>query len=299
VNTDNIQTFFLDYANLVFDDLLDQNKRLEFEKKLDGFCSIADPNLVNQLKFALCKLHGLVANEGIAAVEELHRADSNPSQDIPPTEKHESAEQKTVDRIVFYAFRHQQQIVDAAYGYRDGYCENFCDERQLRRDLIGIDRFQGDNRPKCYECDQMFARSILLRIANGDSLKNIQGFERLIAGQSDFFKSAIEILDDKISKKLILADADFIINMQQGFPDNERLFKYRYLIAAFVSFSLGEFLQQKDRRKLKKCPHCGELFIALKVDRVRCYKDQCRREYHKKDMQKRREEYPLYGQRVY
>ena len=76
METYGIETFFLDYANLNFDDLLDRDKRREVEKKLDGLSSIAEPDLLHQLKFALYKPHDLVANEGFGAVQDLIKADS-------------------------------------------------------------------------------------------------------------------------------------------------------------------------------------------------------------------------------
>lgn len=59
-------------------------------------------------------------------------------------------------------------------------------------------------------------------------------------------------------------------------------------------------IEKRDNKNIdKQCIICGQTFTPKKKDRQRCYSEDCNREYHRRYMEKRRQEDPLYGQRVY
>lgn len=60
-----------------------------------------------------------------------------------------------------------------------------------------------------------------------------------------------------------------------------------------VSYAFFEFfLEPVNFKRIKRCEICRRFFVARDLKRKRCYSQDCERQYHKRDMRKRRSEDP-------
>jgi hypothetical protein len=179
---------------------------------------------------------------------------------------------------------------DGVFGYRNGYCERKCLDRTVKREVLGKKRFLGPGRLKCYECDQLYFRSLMDGIVEGLKYKDIgpcRDLETLILNAYGGLKKGIVIFAEKESTGKELKEVVFFL--QDGYELGDRNFS-QLILGQFVAFSLTEFLLHNDRRKLKKCPFCHNFFIATDIKRKKCYSDDCRKAYERDKKRKQRAE---------
>jgi len=78
-----------------------------------------------------------------------------------------------------------------------------------------------------------------------------------------------------------------------GYGNERFMFAWNNLIFRVCCFSVIQFIdKEKNRKRLKKCPHCNLFFIAKDNKRKRCYSEHCKREYEKQKKQKQRNDHP-------
>jgi len=188
--------------------------------------------------------------------------------------------------------------------------------------------FHEDGSLKCYECDQLEFISIIDDIINKNEYDDIAGFQHYLHARN---KNVVSLVDISNSDLRSWGETYFTANgkpiasyteRKNRFSKdkkptslNERRWFSTYnffhraaciespsinlkhtfseFLMVFVGYSLIEFLLNTDRRKLKKCPHCGIYFIAKNISRKRCYSDDCKKEYERQKKQIQRDKYPL------
>ncbi len=161
---------------------------------------------------------------------------------------------------------------EAVYGYRDEYCKNKCFWRSLRRQKIGESLFEGSNRINCLECNQLFFIKMLSEIIEGKKYSEIEGFENFLAAGRGLIKHRWNITSDSHGKKL--EDTEYLKRggLLSGGGYRNHKFTFQDYLNGYVSYSLGEFLQKNDRRKIKNCVICNDFFVAVKdIKREVCY----------------------------
>jgi hypothetical protein len=170
------------------------------------------------------------------------------------------------------------------------YCEKSCDVRIERKRSLGKARFSSKNQPKCFQCDHLYFKYILLKITADREYSQIIGFKHFINQPEIIFNTSVEIIDDPA-----------------GSPFKQRLFKshswsdpikmnlnFGNFLRALISYSLREFLLDRDRRKIKVCPICHMFFEADDIRRkTRCYSKRCEKVYQRLKKRKQRENDPV------
>lgn len=138
--------------------------------------------------------------------------------------------------------------------------------------------------------------------------------DRMIVFAQSFQQSLKNILDNIIITQGQVNESNelnFIIDLQQ-----RMITKYEYIDGRlkektisnpddqgkvmitpgwlmFSCRSLLDFLCNRELKQLKKCPYCKKHFIAKDSKRKICYENDCRKQYHKADMKKRRDTDPV------
>jgi hypothetical protein len=169
----------------------------------------------------------------------------------------------------------QQIGAEAVYGYRDKFCESKCPERAVRG--AGIDKklFEGPERLRCYECQQLHFVRMLSEIVEGEEFSEIHGFSSFVSNGYKFFKQEVRVLAKSEAEAPFKTKLQRGVNWNPGGPlycaENGGLFgpykfAFQHFLDGLIAFSLCEFLLDSDRRKLKKCDWCGTFFVASKVD---------------------------------
>ena len=159
----------------------------------------------------------------------------------------------------------------AIYGYANNYCEDHCFDRRTKRAILGDNRFVGDDRLKCYECDNLIFQKLLDKIVEGKDLHNISGLMHIMSNVYDNFSKGVEFVRDpvevegKFKATVIFNKENFLLDNIRKSNLSSKAF-HSFLFKGMVCYSLAEFLLHNDRRKLKKCKSCGDFFIATKLD---------------------------------
>lgn len=204
----------------------------------------------------------------------------------------------------------ERTALDTAFAYRDGYCEKHCPHRQLRWELF-LDSVLGGRPTHCHVCDAFMFVSVLLRLVDGWDFAQIEGFDELIA-QAECLKRRLTTEGRKVSESFVFASVDPVKYLEfQGnslnaltvgyYPDTERILDLRGFITACASFSLVEFLTDRNSNVdwIKCCANCKRFFVAKHRSRKLCKRVDCHRDYKNEYIKRKRSEFALYSQRVY
>lgn len=129
---------------------------------------------------------------------------------------------------------------------------------------------------------------ILEKIASGVLLSEIEGLDTISIKAGIEFHSAtyFEVSGGKMKPVEYTSGADVTSN---------KIGEYKELlgISRLGFLSLILFLAEEGQGHIKKCPYCERFFHARDTKRKICYESKCSKEYHKKDMQLRREKDPV------
>jgi hypothetical protein len=158
--------------------------------------------------------------------------------------------------------------VNALFKYRNGYCESECSERTIRQKIFGEAIFNGENRLKCLECDQLLFINILNKIIEGKEYSEIKELSILKKWAEDTLYRHKTICVSRASnggcfKEALTETIKFIWKINY---DNDDYF--RMAVNGFHAYSLIAFLlkDENNREKIRKCPECNTFFIAPKID---------------------------------
>jgi len=192
---------------------------------------------------------------------------------------------------------------DAVYGYRNGFCENRCYQRDLMIQKFGEDIFSGPERPKCYECNQIFFTHMLSILVEGREYSQIPYLMCFLNNSHEKLKTELQITSapsraivrEQLEEIVVFRAEDraFFGAIAGGTPMIYRGI-FRDFLYSFVANDLTEFLLGKDtqdrpnRMKLKKCPECRN-FFAGRLNKEYCSKDCYNKAYHRKYMQEKRD----------
>jgi hypothetical protein len=192
---------------------------------------------------------------------------------------------------------------NAVYRYRNGYCPVECIKfygsnfAEIAENL----EYGGNRRLKCFECWQIYFRSLLAKLISGINLVEL-GFPQEINVEDIIKKQSVisTILKDYSAVGTVLIDYKdvgdkndvFISNGYDSFTENVmvvndfelhrttymsdyNLFgensvyprnRFNEYIAGLVGYSLINFMLENERGKLKQCSKCDKFFIASKND---------------------------------
>jgi ferredoxin len=177
----------------------------------------------------------------------------------------------------------------------EGYCEKICPSGGISKiKALGNEGFMGSDRYKCYECEQKYLIYILENIIKDKEYSEIIGFSNFLNQAQYIIKTGLTIekslnppFKEKLNKQLIWQP--LIISLSIG-----------HFLGGIISYSLGEFLLNNDRKKLKRCNRCDQFFPAKKADARIKFCSSCspkskmskerRREYQRKWRQKKKQE---------
>jgi len=191
-----------------------------------------------------------------------------------------------------------QIAYQAVFGYSDGYCEDEdgCYYSNVRHNILGFNKFDGTDRIKCYECDQLFFKYMLNGIVKGKEYSDI-GLGLLgtfLINANKQFKKHVNIVSSSSNSPFKETLQESVVYMPGVYTgENYKASFSSTFLGDIIGYSLTEFLLKNDRRKLKQCPHCQKFFIAKDIKRKRCYSDECRKAYEREKKQKQREKDPV------
>jgi hypothetical protein len=190
---------------------------------------------------------------------------------------------------------------EAVYGYKNGFCESQCPKRRARELKWGKTCFQGNNRLKCYECEQRDFIRMLSEITEGKNYSQIKGLIEFMNNSCQFDQklngeNLILPIDvgkkEELRKFVQLKTADPVSFASNG--EEQSKFIFFEFWNGLIAYILSQVLLQDafDREKFKRCPICDTFFISGHKNR-RCCTDKCQyqfnKEYHQKDMASRRD----------
>lgn len=173
------------------------------------------------------------------------------------------------------------------YGYTEGHCQGICPLGGgiEKTKALGEGCLSGENRLKCYECEQKYFLYILESIIKGTEYSDITGFSNFITQHKNVIKNGVVIeLNDlgdqfreKLKKNLIWDSLLTYISLGQ-------------FLGGAISYSLSEFLtnEQRGRLRLKRCLECGDFFPG-RTDQKWCSKKCYKKGYHREYMRKKRD----------
>jgi hypothetical protein len=285
--SDNLQRIFLSYANNLF-----RNDPQNIQKVYDDIAAalaVGDASKRPQtLREAIVKV--------IAAITQEQRQDDltdRLTQLVSDYLKDTTLPQmqKTFPWEIAFLV-----AMNAVHGYENGYCENECPHRS-RRELLGHELFVGEHRIKCHECEQHWFRWMLEKLIDGAEYSKIDGFRSLVHLAENCLVRSIGFSDipgDTPCKEHLAVK--LAIRVPNGWSldslDNKQVFNSFF--SSLAAYSLVEFLLHNDRRKLKQCRYCHEIFPAKNISNEGiCYKNRCRNMQRKMDMRSRREQDPV------
>lgn len=186
---------------------------------------------------------------------------------------------------------------EAVYGYRDNFCEDKCFYRIDRRERFDKKFFSGLDRLKCYECGQSAFICMLADLVQGKEYSEMIDLGDLLAMQPLRRIMRVDRASERSPlkeglKEDVVLDIDSPLGWGKGDVVNCK-FMFQKFLNKFISYSLIEFLQKNDRRKIKRCPFCGTFFIARDIKRKRCYDNkECEKKYQRLKKRKQRKEEP-------
>jgi hypothetical protein len=181
-----------------------------------------------------------------------------------------------------------------------------------------IEKYCQAGQPKCYECSQIQFNHLL------DEIITKGGFYPKRSGKAQKFSYGSKIVTfgpavevhshSRVTNKFIefSRDAYKFYNKSIAFSQrtdkgdlktefypflawkigDNKIFRINEIIYSLAGISLCEYLFENDIKKIKRCPYCRKLFIALNVQRsTRCYSNECEKKYqrNKKRIQRERE----------
>jgi hypothetical protein len=190
---------------------------------------------------------------------------------------------------------------EAVYGYRDGFCETTCPMRDLREKQWGKEPFEGPDRLKCTECDQVDFIRIIMGLIDGNDYDQVDGLLPLLTAGRQFLhdfqgKTKVFPIPEPFTRKPM--------EFKRPKSHDPHKLGFRNYWNALIGYSLSEFLYADDRNRhrLKLCPYCDEFFTATKLDKEICYSQDCdkarQREQKRPYMRKKRDgDSPEYDER--
>ena len=145
--------------------------------------------------------------------------------------------------------------------------------------------------------------SVLDQIVNGKPLSDIEGLRGLLLTASQLTREEIFKLESEgiargevalypwTPKEKRRATPALVKPEESG----RVLLHYEALNAVFnlACYGLSAFLADEGSGRIKKCPYCERFFPAKDTKRKICYERTCIKEYHRKDMQLRRQKDPV------
>jgi endogenous inhibitor of DNA gyrase (YacG/DUF329 family) len=114
--------------------------------------------------------------------------------------------------------------------------------------------------PKCFQCYQAYFAFLLDRIIRGEKYSEIEGLEILFLNPVSPFNKQWGILYDEKSKTDKIVSL-FAFNTDEG---GRKLGFNRYLFEMSI-YSLANYLEYDDRRKIKKCPNCYKYYVRRRL----------------------------------
>lgn len=175
---------------------------------------------------------------------------------------------------------------EAVFGYRNNYCETTCSKRKHREEIFGREVFSGDNRLRCFQCEQMGFIFLIDELISGKEFGEISGFLPFINLGNRYLEFVIKDVPADDKKNVFKTKLEKHIEFQPDHPfylrgDSNGKFAFLNFLNCLVSYSLAEFLFGKDRRKIKKCLNCDQYYIAKTVKAKQKYcSDRCKTQNH-------------------
>jgi hypothetical protein len=171
---------------------------------------------------------------------------------------------------------------ESLYGYRDNYCvevqENVpgcygCTCSLYYPGINTVDDFYmfekyylSQNRINCITCHQLFIKRVIENIINGTEYTAIPGFTEFVQTVPKFLidEVAVRKQEIKIDQKWKNPFYGYRYGYQKG-PDPEFPYKniFNDYIRAIVGYSLGSYIAENGRDKIRKCLRCNKIFIPL------------------------------------
>jgi hypothetical protein len=170
-----------------------------------------------------------------------------------------------------------------------------CDEnwRKNTLEVLGEESFNGPNKLKCYECDQLYLVHVLREIIRGREYDEINNLEYMlwITNEHVVYHGDIEISVNKSKKKSPFRTAliremgvrfpiNLLMEARDFFTDFGQFPSYRVSLLGGAIYSLFEFLNKNDRRKLKFCDKCNKFFISKTIRSSKFCSEKCRLSWH-------------------
>lgn len=167
---------------------------------------------------------------------------------------------------------------NAVYRYRNGYCPVECinyygtNFAKIAESL----EYGGNRRLKCFECWQIYFRSLLAKLITGINLKTQSVASTILIDYKDVGDKADVFINNAYDsfKQQVLLFNDGELHRWPYFDDNN-LFgensvypinRFNEFLAGLIGCSLINFLLKNEREKLKQCSKCDKFFIASKND---------------------------------
>lgn len=167
------------------------------------------------------------------------------------------------------------------YGPDEGPCFGICPYGGTVRNLIISDFFVEPQDLGCFKCNLLCFKRFLDKIINGKEYSQIFGLTQfLMEGRNLVFNSLV--IEPTLSDSCFKEELKPTLFWNTTIP----ILSLSLYIDMVLSYSLGEFLINNDRRKLIICQHCGKYAIARKLNQKYC--SQCSRK-GKKSKEQRRE----------
>lgn len=188
-------------------------------------------------------------------------------------------------KVADYSPQYLRIAYKGVYGYRGGYCEAICPGRENRRRVVGEDKFTGQDRIHCYECDQFVFRYMLKGLVRGREYREIPDMEHyIVSAGRNFHKMGCigeTSLDSPFKEQVILR----VVYRHPFGPLIREITSFSSIFfGSIVAYSLAEWLLNNDRRKLRLCRECNRYYTSSYVPSPRkpskyC-SDKCRLSFH-------------------
>lgn len=164
-----------------------------------------------------------------------------------------------------------ESIFSYVYGYPialatvltfSDYCKKSCAVRIERKRALGQVQFSSQKQPKCFQCDHLYFKYILSKIAEDKEYSQIFGFKHFINQSDIIFNTSVEVIDNPIGSTF----KESLIRSPSWRDRIKMNLNFGNFLRAFTSQNLREFLINDNRMRIKICDHCGIFFVASKVD---------------------------------
>jgi hypothetical protein len=159
------------------------------------------------------------------------------------------------------------------------YSSYACVWRLTRKTIFGGET---ENLP-CYVCDHRFFRFLLDELCKEKDFSEIEGLDCLAFNIPTESRSLnFSEIDGKTTK--LCWETEYGLNPLFA---NQPPWNFPGIFLGAVTDSLIYFLAEKDRRRLKKCPICGDFFIAERdLKKKYCYPPKNCEQIAKREMQR-------------